>query len=730
MNVVVIFMLLIQLVVYPTSALGSEKAKITVEQAIQVVKDNFSIPEKYSHLSTGYNEFNNRATYSLNWNAVEEPGGSFNAEVDATTGEIMNINRWENSNRPSFRLPVLSKEDAMKIASDMVSKLASKHQSEMQLINDNQQVFALNNSQPFIYNFRWVRIVNGIPFPGNGVNVSVSGDKGQVMNYYNNWTEGLEFPAASNVISPEAARQVFTDTPMLELQYFLPPIMNPQAQEPQRVLLVYQLSNKYYGGAVDALSGKPLTIDTQGGNNYGVGAENSVKATTAMTSAIITTEAVSPVPVPGPAQPSIGQEVPENTPRISQSEAVDIVKKMIKIPKNLTLQHSSLSPDWQNPSEQVWDIQWNGEYSNFGEQRHLSARVNAMNGDFIGFNQFPSVNSDDKSKPITRKSAQILADNFLKRVQPEKFELIKLEPENIYNGKMPPNIQMFSYVRFVNGIPVSRNGMTITIDAVAKQVTNYEMNWSNLEFPSASDVLPLNQATEKFLKIRPLELNYSLIFIQNEQQELRLVYQPNTDYFTYTPSMIDAKNGDPMDWYGKSQSQWSKSHNFTDIQGHFAEKEIGIMGLTGAFGEYGETFRPDENITVGSLMRAMLTAEGNNRDRVLEDKDVLKLIKERGWDDGNLKLESELNREDLSKIMIRLINMEPSAKVKGIYAVPFADADKIQADSLGYIALAWGLGILKIDDNTLHPEQTVTRAEAAYALVHAYALEPLSSNLK
>ena len=396
---------------------------------------------------------------------------------------------------------------------------------------------------------------------------------------------------------------------------------------------------------------------------------------------------------------------------------------MVEIPTDLVLRNSSLNQDWQNPGEQVWNLDWYSEPSNMGEHHYLNARVNAKTGDFIGFSMSNSADLGDKANALSREDAQKLGEDFLKRVQPERFKLAKMDSENSYRGKMPSNIQTFNYIRVVNGLPVSRNGMNITVDTVAKQVINYSLNWSNVEFSSPSGVLPLNQATERFLKIRPLALNYSLIFQQNGQQEVRLVYQPNTDYSMYIPAMLDAKTGDPMDGYGKSQSEWSMPHNYTDIKGNYAEKEIGIIGLTGAFAEYGETFRPNEKITAGSLLRAMLTAEGNNRNRVLTDEDVLKIAKERGWVHEDLRLGSELKRDDLSKIMIRLINMEPSAQVKGIYAVPFIDASTIEPDSLGYIALAWGLGILKIDENTLQLNQTVTRAEAAYALVHAYAVE-------
>ena len=728
LNVLAVFMLLVQLAVYPANTLGSEnsnpvvnsspsKSTITAEQAVQKVKDNFAIPKNYVQLSTGYNDYNNRATYSLNWNAVDQPSGNFNAEVDATTGDILNVGQWEGPLKSVFRLPVLSAGEAEKIATDLLSKLVSKHQSEMRLVKDEQQDFALNNAQPFTYNFHWIRIVNGIEFPGNGVNVSVSGDDGQIRNYNYNWTQDLVFPEAADLISPEKARQVFTDTPMLQLQYFLPPMMYPQNRGPQRVLLVYQLATKFNGGAIDALSGKPMTFDPQVGTYQSMNAVGSLPVETSMAAATPIIKATS-------------QDTPntqENKQQISRDEAVGVVKKAIEIPSDLVLRNSSLNPDWQNPNDQVWNLNWGSESSNMGEQRYLNASVNARTGELVNFSMTNAVNPEDKSNPLDREGAQKLAEDFLKRLQPERLKLVKMESENVYGGKMPPNLQMFNYVRVVNGIPVSNNGINITVDTAAKQVNNYNLTWSNVEFPSASDVLPLDQAIERFLKVRPLTLNYFLNYQQNfqqdGQQEVRLVYQPKTDNTMYVPAMLDAKTGDPMDWYGKSQSQWSKPHSYTDIQGNYAEKEIGIMGLTGAFEEYGESFRPNEKITAGSLLRAMIMAEGNNRDRVLTDDDVLKIAKERGWLHEDLKLWSELRRDDLSKIMIRLINLETSAQVKGIYAVPFKDANTIEPDSLGYIALAWGLGILKVDENTLQLNQTVTRAEAAYALVHAYAVE-------
>lgn len=710
------------MVAYPVNALGNVKQGITIEQAIQLVKDNFEVPESYSQLSTEYKEYSDRTTYSLNWNSDQAPYGSFQAEVDAISGEILSINQWNESQTSSFKLPVLSSEDASKIALDLMTKLAGHHLPEMQLAKEKQQVYVFNDSQPFTYNYRWTRMVNGITFPENGVAMRVSGEDGRIISYNYNWTENLVFPSASKIISLEKARQVFTATPMLELEYFLPPILNPQAQEEQQVLLVYQLTKNYFGGAIDALTGKPLTLDKPVFASTTIPAEtdSSLSAASIAESRLKISAFEDNTPIS--VSPADQDSSNPSDHQITQKEAVEIVKKAVTIPKDFILRNSNLNPDWQNPNEQVWDLNWNTDSYESGDQRFLSARVNAQTGDLVSFNLSYGLSAKNQAKPVNRRDAQRIAEDFLKRIQPEHFEMVKPEAENPYDGKMPPNTQLFSYVRLVDGIPVSSNGIILAVDTVAKQVTNYEMNWSNQEFPIAADVLSLDRAAEQFLQICPLALKYTVVFEPGGQLQVRLVYQANSNYDLDLPVFLDAKTGNSMDWLGNPQAQWFKANTYTDIEGIYAEKEISTLGLTGAFGEYGDKFCPGEKITTGALMRAMLTAEAGNWDRTIGDEDVLKVAKERGWLLEDAKLEQELSREDLCKVMIRLLNMETSAQVQGIYGVPFSDASVINPDSMGYIALAWGLGIIKIDQNTFSPNQKATRAEAAYALVHAYTV--------
>ncbi|WP_425808216.1 YcdB/YcdC domain-containing protein [Desulfitobacterium sp. Sab5] len=709
-------LLFVQFAVFPGFALASDpsvstsaalptKTNITSDQALQIAKSSFAIPEKYTQLNTNFYDYNNRPAYSLNWNSPEFPGGSFHVEVDANSGEILSMNSWDQPGKPSFKIPIITAAEAEKEALNLVTKLAGKYLPELKLVKDEGQVITLNNYQPFMYNFRWVRVINGIPFPENGVSVGVSGDKGQVASYSFNWTKDLVFPSAGNVISQETAEKAFVDTPMLELQYYLTPVIKSNDPNPQRVLPVYYLSNKSAGGAIDAVSGKPIILDPSVGIYKGMG---------------YAPEAVKSITQPNQSTPA--SDVKSDAPKIGRDEAAEIVKKFVDIPKDLNLSNSSLNPDWLNPNTKVWQLDWSVQSFAPGDNRHLNARVNANTGELIGLNMQGIANTQNPSEPMSREEAQKIAEEFLNKVNAQHFAETKLQPSLAYQVKMPGNLQPFEYVRQVNGIPVSNNAMHIAIDTVGKSVIQYNMNWSNFEFPSLENVITPSKATELFLKERSLTLGYTLLYRQTAQQEVRLVYQPQLSYAPSTAQMIDAITGEPLDWSGKPKSQWIKALYFNDIQGNFAEKEINLMGLTGAFGEYGDKFNPDETATVLEFLRAMALAEGNGRDRALSDDEVLKLAKERGWTKGDTSIPREMNREYLSKIVVRLIGMETAAQAKGIYAVPFADANLIPADSLGYVALTWGLGILKTDQSTFEPQKAVTRAEAAYALVHAYAV--------
>lgn len=68
-------------------------------------------------------------------------------------------------------------------------------------------------------------------------------------------------------------------------------------------------------------------------------------------------------------------------------------------------------------------------------------------------------------------------------------------------------------------------------------------------------------------------------------------------------------------------------------------------------------------------------------------------------------------------MMVRFVGLDRAAQAKGIFTVPFANAPSISPDSLEYVALAYGLGILRGNGSYFRPADPVSCAEAAVALV-------------
>lgn len=271
------FVFLIETIV-PISAFGAEapaqtqtgkvaspvKTEISLEQAIALVKENFEVPKEFNKFTSGYSSYNNRESWSLNWSKADQPGGSFSAQVDVSSGEILSMNLWKNDGQPEqkFNLPKLSYEEAREIAQKLVNKMLPSRLGELQWVKDDSQVMPLNYYGPVSYSFQWKRVVNGTPFPSNFVTVQVNGQDGQVTGYNGNWSSD-NFPSLDGVIGEAKAQQTFSSQKMLELQYFTAPMIQPLTTATQaKARLVYQLSKPSINGAIDAITGEPVKLES------------------------------------------------------------------------------------------------------------------------------------------------------------------------------------------------------------------------------------------------------------------------------------------------------------------------------------------------------------------------------------------------------------------------------------------------------------------------------------
>ena len=697
-------------VIAPGSEPLSQDPTVSLEKAISIVKENFNIPQEYTEFTSGLNMYNQNQTWSLNWSSSEQPGGSFSAQVDVNTGEIINMNNWRNNTQPgpTTQIPKIQASEAKDIALKLVTRLASEKLPDLQLMPMDDTVIPLVSYGPVTYTIHWQRLINKIPFPNDGVTVQVNAVTGDILSYSLNWTALSQIPEATGIITESKAEESFLNNKILELQYFTPSPIKPLASGmKQEVKLVYQMNGDYPGGAIDALTGEPLK------GNYGPNYANTKGGFGGMPNIAPATSDQNSTPL----TPAEQEEIDKNAQLLTQDEAVLAVKSWVTIPDSLVLQGSNLSSEGMFGNRRIWNLSWSGKSGD--QPQFMSAQVDAVTGELLGFN-LPYQGNGNEKPVIDRNQAQTIAEDFIKKIEPIYFKEIKLSDENypLGKGNSDNGPQMFNYYREVNDIPYRSNGINITVDPVSKKIISYNLNWFDLQFPSITGILDGKQAGETLLKAEPLELMYTQVFDQGHYDspgELHLVYQPTpTDGLPVGNNILDAETGEFLDWQGQPASQMPRAYHFSDIAGNFAQKEIALLGQAGIFGEYLDSFHPEEKITMGSLLTALQALSNGYGAPFQTSDDIIKVAQQQGWLTKDVQPSATIDREDFTKLMFRYLKLEPAAKLSGIYQTPYTDVSK---DFIGYAALAKGIGMFNIDGETFDPSHVMTRAEAAYALV-------------
>lgn len=133
-----------------------------------------------------------------------------------------------------------------------------------------------------------------------------------------------------------------------------------------------------------------------------------------------------------------------------------------------------------------------------------------------------------------------------------------------------------------------------------------------------------------------------------------------------------------------------------DISGHYAEEQIkklfecGVLSLNK--GE--DTFRPDDNITVGELADMLNSTFIRPIPIYLLNADAKS--NDSGTEDSNNAITT---RQDAAKAIIYAAGLEQAAKLRGIFTTGYYDEADINPEYLGSVALCRGMGVMSGDEN-------------------------------
>lgn len=358
----------------------------------------------------------------------------------------------------------------------------------------------------------------------------------------------------------------------------------------------------------------------------------------------------------------------------------------------------------------------------------------------------------------------------------------------------PPRYFNFSYVRKVNDILFPGNSINVGFDAVSGKVSSFSMAWFDVDFPGIENVITIEEANKALFEKIGLELQYKKIEkpddypiplpgpkevteaeakaeieeaasdavvtdavddvdtvdaagevnavsaaavtdakilprpeqIEKDKAEMKLVYVLKSG----KPFILDAYTGNLLNSDGKPYKE-DKPAEYTDLDGHYAEKQIALLAKYGIINFEGPEFKPNEKVTQKDFLMILskiidryyipFIAEDSTQEEIDE---MYKQLTIRGIIKEKEKApDAVMTREDAVKFIIRALGYDKIADIPDIFVVPFKDAEDITSELKGYIAIASGLKIVSGTGGNFNPKKELTRAEVAVMIYNCLNLK-------
>lgn len=627
------------------------------EKALKTAKERIGNTDEYDEFSGHVDSREQGTTYHFSWN--NDKGGLY---VSITDDGI--ITQYDCYSSDSVEVAIserISKTEAEAKAKELLAVINPLVADSLMLKNCR-----IAGGR---FNFSIVRIENGYMVEGNNGNISIDPKGEGIESFYINYDSDAKFESGE-VISEEDAKAAFKEKLGFELKY----IAEWNGDDKETARSVYGIKsnfNKY----ISAVSGEVITLSESDSELYKY--ENA-SADMAMA------ETAS-----GGFTPAELSELEEIEMTISEKEAVNIIKrcKFFKLPKEAFENYGirTYNIDDENRGYNL-SLKWDEEYA--------EARINGNTGAILSFwkrnSSDEAVYSTEQAEKTAEEAFKALAGDLSKEYRKNDEQVFTAIP---YKQGDKPKTAHFSYTRYVNDIPFYNDSINITISLSDNSVTNYDIYYSNLEFPSLDGIVSYDEAAEEYFKKGGFEVIYVY-----DKDEYKLVYSVLESYAT-----VDALTGKYDDDEIITE--------YSDVTGHYCEKAVNSL-LELGIGFNSSELRPDEPIL---------------------QKEFAALLKDCVYYSGKLMLDEEYDYTWLYEYNIKGIieneaERNPDAKVTRLdaakYTVCAMRYGEIGALDIyrpmfkdmkeaGYASILCGLGIMNGDGyGNFNPTGVLTRAQA------------------
>ncbi len=658
---VILYIIMCVSVCVPTSADDGD----TVAKLILSVKEKFSISDDDFVFETyTKDDYAGEVTYYLHWKSRSEDEYSYQPYISVRIeedGDIQNY-RLGRSYSSENLLPKFTGDEAIEKATGLLDIIAP---------NRAKNVLPAKIEDNSLYTVNFERIENGIPVTGDYISINLDSQTLEILNYNANWTEA-DFPKPENIITIEQAREAFIDGISYELLYNI-------ITEDRQVKEIYLSYNaKDTAAYIDAFSGEAKK------HSYISYTTGSGAATNDM---LLKEEAA--------LSPEEKKLVDEINQMISKDDAEKIARsvKEFKILEDAEVTGYSVSQN--RYGNYIASISFSKNAKN--DYYYANVSINAKTREIISFNT--SQNQKD-SKEYDTEKAKANAETFLNKYYAEKLKQTK--PQFVIGES---DKYTFIFDRYTNGVRVNNDRLSISVNQYTGEISRFNCNWTDAEFPSAENVIAPNMIYKNALTDDNFKLQYltSTEYIYNEKTDKETKStKVQLAYKLYENPIFNAHSGDEIDRIGKPVTE--KFKGYSDIGNHYCKTAAEELSKIGIYFE-GGILNPDTAITQEEFLKLLLKA---TKDIHFTDaKDIYRFAVQDGII-SNDEIDTPLTRINAVKYFINAIGFKPAAEIKGIYKCPFADVD---LNLHGYAALAGGLGIINTQTDTLRAYDILTRAE-------------------
>lgn len=682
-----------------------------LEAAITAAKSRIEVPAELSEFSSSVSaEKGGITTYRLNWETAE--GAETQKRIETTVDGLGNIlmyscSVFENSYPGKASLPKLSGSEVIAAAYSHLMRLNPALAPEFDQNGEILYGYGVNSTSATV---RFERYINGLPFCGNYMDITLNKDTGELVQLTSSMTYAENIASPDGIITSEQAAEKFKALSPMTAKYITG---YGGEDEDDAAVLAYEPKNP--DAMIDAKTGEEFKQE--------IGGDQSANTTYGASSGMYAAESAAY----GGFTPSELVNMEQVGGLMSEAEARAAVEAISELPLE-GKEFSGCTFDYLRGSRKddgTLTYTANLTYSLSEVRGDMNVRedtfvlIDAESGELLDVSTFNNANNGAEKPSFTEAQALETAKAFAAKYAADEYA--KADSDIEASDSAAPESDYyrdywFDFYRMENGYEYQDNKLGITVDKVSGKIKRFSKDWDDdMEFESPDGMISADEAFSALSERRGIEARYVLKTDESGAKTAQIVYALPIG----KASIVSAKSGKLLDYNGTELKEDEAVVSADDVSGHYAETAISTLLDNGVISlPEGETsFRPNDVITQGELLAFVAALEGERypitpyyTSGLYKYASALGIIKSGEAQDENLPC----IREDGPKYIIRALGYEDIAQMTDIFAAGFSDSADITPGMEGYIALAKGFGIIGGNpDSTFAPKEPLTRADAA-----------------